>query len=435
MTTSVRLNGSRNGQRVPPHDIDAEEAVLGAVLVSPHAADTAFKVLHPEDFFVPAHQTIFAAAMRARIEGPVDAVTLAAALGGELAEVGGAARLVELQGSLTAISAVGRYADIVAHAATARRVISTAARVADEAYDGMTDPLGLAREAFSSMSPAGRASPPADLTTVEAFLNRADVERPQFVIPGVVREGHRVIVVAPEGQGKMVLLAQIALCAAHGIHPFLPDEIIPKVPVLIVPLENPLDAIEEHLLLSIQPLVRRNRHDPEHMALWHREAGLDLRSRRGRADLEAVIAETRPKLIVYGPLYRSGVTKGKEQYETGASEVQTVINELTERYRCAWLFEAHAPSGESGKAREMRPFGSVQWRYWPDAGFGLQPDGEKDHRGSYHRFKVVPFRGARTSAITWPSELSRGRLPGDMPWMAKYPTGTLNRPGPSDEPF
>lgn len=422
-------------QRIPPHDIDAEEAVLGAILVSPFAADTAFKALHPDDFFVPAHKTIFAAALRARIEGPVDAVTLAAALGGHLDEIGGSARLVALQGGLTATSAIGRYADIVAGCATARRVILTAGEIADYAYETGVDPLGVAREAFSTLSPAGRSAPPADLTTVEEFLGRADVERPQFVIPGLVREGHRVIVVAPEGQGKMVLLAQIALCAAHGIHPFLPDEVIPKIPVLIVPLENPLDAIEEHLLLSMQPLIRRGRHEAANMALWHREAGLDLRSRRGRADLEAVIAETRPKLVVYGPLYRSGVTKGKEQYETGASEVQTVINELTERYRCAWLFEAHAPSGESGKAREMRPFGSVQWRYWPDAGFGLVPDGEKDHRGTYHRFRVVPFRGARTSAITWPSQLDRGRLPSDLPWVARYPTGTLNRPGPVDEPF
>jgi hypothetical protein len=431
----TQANGSRNGQRVPPHDIAAEEAVLGAVLVSPHAADTAFKALHPADFFVPAHQTIFAAAVRARIDGPVDAVTLAAALGGELEGVGGAARLVELQGSPTATSAVGRYADIVAAAATARRVILTAARIAEDAYGGVTDPLGLAREAFSSMSPAGRASPPADLTTVEEFLNRADGERPQFVIPGVVREGHRIIVVAPEGQGKMVLLDQIALCAAHGLHPFT-LEVIPKVPVLIVPLENPLDAIEEHLLLTIDPLVRRSMHEPANMALWHREAGLDLRSRRGQADLEAVIAETRPKLIVYGPLYRTGVTKGREQYETGASEVQTVINELTERYRCAWLFEAHAPTGESGKSREMRPMGSQLWRAWPDAGYGLVPDGEKDHRGAYHRFKVIPFRGARTSAIAWPSMLERGVRPGDLPWAARYATGTLNRPGPSDEePF
>lgn len=420
---------------MPPHDIDAEEAVLGAVLVSPHAADTAFKALHPDDFFVPAHKTIFAAALRARVAGPVDAVTLADALGGQLDEIGGAARLVALQGSLVATSAVGRYADIVAYAATARRVILTAAKIADDTYDGVTDPLGLAREAFGSMSPAGRVAPPADLTTVEEFLNRADVDRPQFVISGIVREGHRVIVVAPEGQGKMVLLAQIALCAAHGLHPFTLEK-IPKVPVLIVPLENPLDAIEEHLLLTIGPLVRRSMHDPANMALWHREAGLDLRSRRGRADLEAVIAETRPKLIVYGPLYRSGVTKGKEQYETGASEVQTVINELTERYRCAWLFEAHAPSGEAGKAREMRPFGSVQWRYWPDAGFGLVPDGEKDDRGSYHKFRVTPFRGARTSAIAWPSWLERARRPEDLPWTARYSSGTLSRPGPADsEPF
>ena len=52
---------SPGGGRVPPHNIEAEESVLGAIMLSPDAANVALEKLRPEDFYKPAHQLVFEA--------------------------------------------------------------------------------------------------------------------------------------------------------------------------------------------------------------------------------------------------------------------------------------------------------------------------------------------------------------------------------------
>lgn len=59
--TSVMDRELARGVRVAPHSMEAEESVLGAVPISSEAADVALERLHPEDFYKPAHQSIFAA--------------------------------------------------------------------------------------------------------------------------------------------------------------------------------------------------------------------------------------------------------------------------------------------------------------------------------------------------------------------------------------
>ncbi|MCL1587667.1 MAG: hypothetical protein M3092_04545, partial [Actinomycetia bacterium] len=58
MTAVIEPQTSRS-PRVPPHSIDAEESVLGAVLLSSDAANVALEKLHAEDFYKPSHQQIF----------------------------------------------------------------------------------------------------------------------------------------------------------------------------------------------------------------------------------------------------------------------------------------------------------------------------------------------------------------------------------------
>ncbi len=57
--TSVVERDSVRGLRMAPHSVEAEESVLGAVLISSEAADVALEKLHPEDFYKPSHQSIF----------------------------------------------------------------------------------------------------------------------------------------------------------------------------------------------------------------------------------------------------------------------------------------------------------------------------------------------------------------------------------------
>ena len=116
--SSDRKNTPRRVEaRIPPHNLNAEESLLGALLLS---SDTVNSVaewgVQVEHFYKPAHQHIFAA-MRGLLFNaqPVDIVTVADELrrNGLLEEVGGSAALLELQDATPAISNAHRYATIV----------------------------------------------------------------------------------------------------------------------------------------------------------------------------------------------------------------------------------------------------------------------------------------------------------------------------------
>src|SRR5512147_263318 len=94
--------------RVPPHNLNAEESLLGALLLSRDVVDLVGELdMQVEHFYKPSHQHIFAAIRSLAVTGlPVDAVTVADELrrNGLLDEIGGATTLLELQNATPAIS-------------------------------------------------------------------------------------------------------------------------------------------------------------------------------------------------------------------------------------------------------------------------------------------------------------------------------------------
>jgi replicative DNA helicase len=111
---------------VPPHNVEAEESVLGSVMLSPDAANIAFEKLQAEDFYKPAHQAIFEA-VASLFDGnqPIDAVTVADQLRrtGELERVGGANYLATLLDGVPTTSNIAYYAEIVSETAARRRLL------------------------------------------------------------------------------------------------------------------------------------------------------------------------------------------------------------------------------------------------------------------------------------------------------------------------
>ena len=133
----------RGDGRIPPHNLQAEESVLGAMLLSREAIGLVSEQgLSPADFYRPAHQHIFDA-IRALYSsgGPVDTVTVADELrrAGLLDEVGGSEAMHELQNSTPAISSAGHYAKIVQDTAMLRRLIYVAGDIAELAYSEPDD--------------------------------------------------------------------------------------------------------------------------------------------------------------------------------------------------------------------------------------------------------------------------------------------------------
>lgn len=133
----------RSKQRVPPHNVDAEASLLGAMMLSEDAINIVLTGgLTTHDFYKPAHRHVFDAIRSLNLGGqPVDPITVgdelrrAALLDG----VGGLDALVRLQNATPAISSAERYAKIVSDTAKLRRVITAAATIAEIAYSEPAD--------------------------------------------------------------------------------------------------------------------------------------------------------------------------------------------------------------------------------------------------------------------------------------------------------
>ena len=131
-----RHNGARPA-RVPPHNLDAEASLLGAMLLSREATAAALDACTPGDFYRPAHGHVFAALGDLYSHGePTDVATVADLLGrrGLLELMGGGQFLNALVAVTPATSHAGRYARIVADHALLRRLIGAAGEISEMGY-------------------------------------------------------------------------------------------------------------------------------------------------------------------------------------------------------------------------------------------------------------------------------------------------------------
>ena len=127
--------------KLPPHSIEAEQSVLGGLLLDNDAADRIGDVVGPDDFYADAHRVIFAATLRLIESGsPADVVTVSEALDStqKLDYVGGLAYLGTLVQNVPTAANIRHYAAIVRERSILRQLAATAGEIADAAYN----PLG-----------------------------------------------------------------------------------------------------------------------------------------------------------------------------------------------------------------------------------------------------------------------------------------------------
>lgn len=395
----------------PPHDLDAERALLGDMLSSIHvgAADAA-EHLVAEDFYSPLHALVFAAAMELRSNGErVDVMTVR----DELRRQGEKPDHVALMDLATmGGGASRRYADTIANHALSRRIIRSADGIANAARlpgADAGDVLGQARAVLDALdTPVGDAPP--DLYVFDDFLDRQRGPQSRWVIRGILRVGWRTMIVAPEGMGKSMLFRQFAVLAAQGVHPLRFTKAQP-VRTLLVDLENPEDAIISACLPIREKTLDRvgpADYEPGRAWLWHRPQGLNLRVRADRVKFERVVAATNPDLVTLGPVYKCYRVAANESDELAAGEVQALFDDLRHRYSFALMLEHHAPKTQKG-VRDLLPYGSSLWLRWPEVGIKLSPFNEKGTTMTVGR-----WRGDRLKT-DWPDELVHGDAD-DWPW-------------------
>jgi replicative DNA helicase len=144
--------------RVPPHDLDAERAVIGALLVSETAVAAVAEQLTPEEFYSETHRIIYAAMMRLYSRGDrIDQITLTNELNSinEFDRVGGRAYVFQLVESVPTASNAARYAEIVRGKALLRSVIDVGSRITEDAFrepEDVTEALDSAEQLIYNVS-------------------------------------------------------------------------------------------------------------------------------------------------------------------------------------------------------------------------------------------------------------------------------------------
>ena len=124
-------------ERVPPQDIDAEQSVLGGMLLSKEALGNVLEVIKAQDFYRPAHETIYNTILDLYARGePADPITVAAELTrrGELARVGGQPYLHGLVQLVPTPANAVYYAEIVHERAILRRLVEAGTRITQMGY-------------------------------------------------------------------------------------------------------------------------------------------------------------------------------------------------------------------------------------------------------------------------------------------------------------
>lgn len=254
------LNSSDN-LKVPPHDLEAEKSVLGAILIDSSAINLVIEILRSEHFYAEEHRIIFASMLTLfEKHQPVDIVTLTAQLkqSGNLKKIGGASYLSDLINSVPTSAYVEHYARIVKNHFVKRSLITLSSRLVEKAFDEKGDVKKLLDEAESSIFSLSQAYLHQDFISLkdilsESFARLEELTKKGSHIRGIptgftdldgklagLQDSNLIILAARPAIGKTTFALNIALNAALN----------QKIPVGIFSLEMSKEELVDRLLVG-----------------------------------------------------------------------------------------------------------------------------------------------------------------------------------------
>ena len=222
-------------ERIPPHSIEAEKSVLGAILMDKDVFFAISEHIKDEDFYSDAHKEIFRAMVDLYRRGePLDVITVCDSLTkrGSLETVGGRAYVALLSTEVPTTANAVQYAQMVAEKAVLRKLIATSGRITEEAFSerlASRDVLDSAERSIMEISRSGKGGDFSYIRTVmqknlEA-IRQADAAGGQ--LPGLstgyrdldrlttgLKPADLVIIAARPSMGKTALGVNIAHNAA-----------------------------------------------------------------------------------------------------------------------------------------------------------------------------------------------------------------------------
>ena len=161
--------------QVPPQDIEAEQAGLGAVFLDADAIIDAMEVIAPEDFYRRSHQIIFQAMIQLNDRSEsIDLITLKAEIekSNSLEDVGGLTYLTELSQASPSAASIAYYAKIVDDKATLRNLIQTASRIVTKGFEQDEDVQSIIDQAEKSILEVSEKRNSNGFQSIAEVLNR-----------------------------------------------------------------------------------------------------------------------------------------------------------------------------------------------------------------------------------------------------------------------
>jgi replicative DNA helicase len=266
----ARLDASRMSAQVetivrnaplPPQNLDAEESVLGAMMLSPGAIGAVAEILDAADFYRESHGAIYRAAVGLYTKGePVDAITLADELDKlqQLDAIGGQDKIQELAALVPAASNVAHYARIVRDMATLRGLIRAGQQIAQLGFDRPGEIVELVDRAESAIFALSQQRVTTQFAHIEGLLKESfetitklyeagsditgtpagfrDIDR----LTSGFQPGNLIIIAARPSMGKSAL----ALCMAANV------AVRHEVPVALFTLEMSKAEVTQRLMCA-----------------------------------------------------------------------------------------------------------------------------------------------------------------------------------------
>lgn len=350
--------------RKPPQSVEAEQSVLGALLLDPQAFSRVNDVIGSADFFTHAHRTIFGAiAQLAGAGQPIDLVTVWEQLDGEVGDFGGMRYLNELAACVTSAANVRRHAEIVAERAVLRQIIATADQIASRAFRSDADPGALLDEAKSTLAQLEqqRRNPSRRVPLLRLNELRESALEARWLVKHVIPAESIGMLFGGSGTFKSFIALDAALHVAHGL-PWLGRRTA-KGSVLYIAAEGGTG-----LWARLEAWHRARRLRPEDADVLVVPAALDLGVDAWRVVEAAQAVGSTPTLVIVDTL--SQTYSGEEN---SAGEMAAYLRELGLRFRqlwgCAVLLIHH-----SGHLATERPRGSSAIRANVDFLLGVHRD-------------------------------------------------------------
>jgi replicative DNA helicase len=261
--------------RVPPHDLDAEAAVLSATMLDPSALDKVIE-LRPEHFYSEAHRRIYEACLELRQSGsPVDVVQVGSFLKDRqrLAQVGGMPYLGQILDSAPVVANVAAYGRIIHEKFRIRQLILACQRVSAQGYGDYGEPQAFIDGAEQAIYNIARTSSKQSVEKLIEVMKKAFAKLNDAVargdrITGIstgfdrydrqtagLHEGDLTIVAARPGMGKTSFVLNLAANVAKPKHNELTNDPTqrwdePGVGVAIFSLEMPREQLANRMVCS-----------------------------------------------------------------------------------------------------------------------------------------------------------------------------------------